>query len=67
MAKLTTLGFGQILVEAGVLTQEELGQATRIVIDCPADGVPQIYIQKYADESAMRKLAPMLKGLLPDE
>lgn len=67
MAKLTSRGLGQIFVEAGLLTSEELNGTMRVVIDCPADGLPQIYIQKFADESVMRKLAPMLKGLLPDE
>ena len=58
MAVMTAWGFAKCLVEAGVLTQEEVNRTSRIVIDCQADGTVQIYVQKFADSKALAELAP---------
>ena len=64
MAVMTSWGFAKMLVEAGVLSQEEVNRTSRIVIDCSADGAVQIYVQRFADHAALAKLAPMLGGMI---
>lgn len=70
MAKRSTLPireFGRMLVEAGVITEERLNNITRIVIDCDAMiGTVTVYTQEIPNGEAMAKLAPMLKGMIPD-
>jgi hypothetical protein len=67
MAKITAWAFGQMLVEAGVLTKERLGNTARIVIDAKGDdGTVTLYVQEYGDSEALARLAPMLKGILDD-
>lgn len=56
--------FGNYLVEAGVLTPEELNLTSRIVIDCTAGEAVQVYVQRYGDSDALKALAPMLAGLI---
>lgn len=61
---MTPWEFGKCLVEAGVLTQEEVNRTSRVVIDCSFDKPVQIYIQRYGEREALSALAPMLAGLL---
>lgn len=67
MAKITPFGVGQILVEEGVLTKDQVNHCSRFVFDCPANGQPQLYLQLDADENVIRKLSPMLKGMINDD
>jgi hypothetical protein len=66
MAKTTSWKFAKALVEAGVITEERLNNTHRIVIDLQSDGGLFIYTQEYGDGEALAKLAPMLKGMIPD-
>jgi hypothetical protein len=63
MAKTTAFRFGAMLVEAGVITREELNNTRRIVIDATADHGVMVYVEKYGDTEALANLAPMLKGM----
>lgn len=55
--------FGDMLVKAGVITQERLDKTSRIVIGANYDSTVMIYTQEYGDDKALEKLAPMLKGM----
>ena len=66
MAKAVVFHFTKALVDAGLLTEEEMINTRRIVIDITNDAVPVLYIEKYGDDSALAKLAPMLKGMFRD-
>lgn len=57
--------FGKQLVEAGVISAEELNGISRIVIDCTAGEAVQVYVQRFGDKDALARLAPMLGGMLP--
>lgn len=61
---MTPWEFAKCLVEAGVCTQEEVNRASRIVIDCQWDSAVQIYVQRYGEIKALRRLAPMLGGMI---
>jgi len=50
MRPITGRAFGAALVVAGVLTQEELNQTSRIVIDASAKGVVVMYLEREMDE-----------------
>lgn len=66
MPKVTSFAFAKALVEAGVITEERLNKTTRIVIDMNNNGELTIYTQEFGDGEALAKLAPMLKGMIPD-
>lgn len=66
MAKIISRGFAQMLIDAGIITAERMMNVKRIVIDIDADSVPMLYFQEYGDSEALEKLAPMLKGMIPD-
>ncbi len=66
MTKTTAWAFGKMLVEAGVISRERLNNTCRIVIDANSDGELFIYIQEFGNREALEKLAPMLKGMIPD-
>ena len=65
MSKTTAHGFGQILVQAGVLTQDEAGMTRRIVIDCTDGHGVMVYVERYADSESLVRLAPMLRDIIP--
>jgi hypothetical protein len=64
MSAMTPWQFGRALVAAGVLTQDDVNHASRIVIDCTMDAPVQVYVQRYGNASALERLAPMLSGML---
>lgn len=64
MGVMTPWGFAKCLIEAGILTQDEVNRTSRIVIDCSMDAPVTVYIQRYGDADALAKLAPMLEGLI---
>lgn len=66
MAPMTPWAFAKCLVDAGVLTQEEVNKTSRIVIDCSRDSAVEIYLQQYGQADALTRLAPMLSGLIRD-
>lgn len=66
MAKSTSFGFAKMLVEAGVITEERMNKTARLVIDLQPNGELMIYVQEFGDTEALKKLAPMLKGMIPD-
>jgi hypothetical protein len=66
MAKIMAWHFGRALVEAGVLTQEELNETHRIVIDATSGQPAFIYIQRFGDDK-LAKLAPMIKDMIEDD
>lgn len=62
---ITSRAFAKALVDAGVLTQDEVNRTRRIVIDIVENDVPRLYIERYGDE-ALLEIAPMLKEMIPD-
>lgn len=66
MPAVTAEGFGKMLVKAGVITEERLNKTERIVIDCRAGQAVVIYTKEFGDSVSLEKLAPMLKGMIPD-
>lgn len=64
MSAMTPWAFAKCLIEAGVITQEEANATSRIVIDCSMDAPVTIYLQRHGDVEALKKLAPMLTGLI---
>jgi len=66
MSITTSKPFIDALVEAGVITRDRLNRTARIVIDMNNKGELFVYTQEYGDGEALAKLAPMLKGMIPD-
>lgn len=64
MARVTSTYIGRLMVEAGIMTEEQFHNCTRIVLDAPANGLPQIYIVLMADEDFLAKLAPIMEPLM---
>jgi len=65
VSRLSTQGVAQALVAAGALTQHQLNQISRIVVDLPSNGLPQIYVQMDApDESVWDQIVPELAPML---
>lgn len=64
MAKIQSSYIGRLMVEAGLITEAQFNNCTRIVLDAPANGLPQLYIVLAADEEFMAKLAPIMEPLL---
>jgi hypothetical protein len=63
--RITPQYVGQKLVEAGVMTQEQVNLCRRIVLDCAVNSIPQLYIQLDVTDDVMDKIAPILPQLLP--
>ena len=60
---ITVWKFAESLVEAGILTKDQVNRTTRIVIDAdPAHGTVQLYVQMIADERFL-KVVQSLAGI----
>lgn len=64
MAKIMSNYIARLLMEQGLMTEEQFNNCTRVVLDAPASGLPQLYIVLTCDEELMSKLAPIMKPLL---
>ncbi len=55
--------FAKALVDAGVMTQEEINRTTRIVINCdPANGAVVLYVQRFVETNIL-DVVPTLNGI----
>lgn len=60
---ITVWKFAEALVEAGILTKDQVNRTTRIVIDAnPEHGFVQLYVQMIADERFL-KVVQSLDGV----
>ena len=66
MTAMSALAFGKALVSAGLMTEDELCQTRRVVIDCTEGHAVMFYTEKFGDTDGLTALVPMLKGLIPE-
>jgi hypothetical protein len=53
MAKLTRWGFADALVRAGVFSKDQINDIRRVVIDCPFNDNPVMYVEMSTSPKVM--------------
>jgi hypothetical protein len=53
MAKMNQWAFANALVKGGVFTKDQMNNIRRVVIDCPWDGPPIMYVEMFTSQEAL--------------